>query len=138
MDSHSLRFITHHSFFSALRSGNLDSVKRLVDELTGDNPSDGSAVADLMALQNDAGETALYVAAENNLLDLFRYLLKFSDIQTLMIRSKSDMDALHVAAKHGHLGILLELLLCFGFSHLFFFSPYLIIYYKYVVVFGIV
>ncbi|XP_059447218.1 ankyrin repeat-containing protein At2g01680 [Corylus avellana] len=110
MDSHSLRFITHHSFFSALRSGNLDSVKRLVDELTGDNPSDGSAVADLMALQNDAGETALYVAAENNLLELFRFLLKFSDMKTLMIRSKSDMDAFHVAAKQGHLGIVKELL----------------------------
>jgi ankyrin repeat protein len=113
MDSHSLRFITHHSFFSALRSGNLDSVKRLLDELTGDGPSDG--VSDLMALQNDAGETALYVAAENNLLDLFRFLLSFADIQTLMIRSKSDMDAFHVAAKQGHLGILLKLLLCFGF-----------------------
>jgi hypothetical protein len=115
MDSHSLRFITHHSFFSALRSGNLDSVKRLLDELTGDGPSDGSAVSDLMALQNDAGETALYVAAENNLLDLFRFLLSFADIQTLMIRSKSDMDAFHVASKQGHLGILLKLLLCFGF-----------------------
>lgn len=105
MDSHSLRFITHHSFFSALRSGNLDAVKRLLDELTVDDTSDGSALSDLMALQNDAGETALYVAAENNQLDLFRFLLKFSDLQTLMIRSKSDMDAFHVAAKNGHLGI---------------------------------
>jgi hypothetical protein len=110
---HSLRFITHS--FSALRSGNLDSVKRLLDELTGDNPLDGSAVSDLMVLQNDAGETALYMAVENNLQDLFRFLLRFVDIQTLMIRSKSDMDVFLVAAKHGHLVILLKLLLCFGF-----------------------
>jgi hypothetical protein len=114
MDSHSLHFITHHSF-SALRSGNLDSVKRLLDELTGDDPSDGSTVSDLMVLQNDVGETAPYVAVENNLQVLFRFLLMFVDIQTLMIWSKSDMDAFHVATKHGHLGILLKLLLCFGF-----------------------
>jgi ankyrin repeat protein len=79
MDSHSLRFITHHSF-SALQSSNLDFVKSLLDELIGDDPSDGSAVFDLMVLQNDAGETALYVAIENNLQDLFRFLLRFVDI----------------------------------------------------------
>ncbi|KAF8407591.1 hypothetical protein HHK36_006725 [Tetracentron sinense] len=56
-----------------------------------------------MELQNDAGETVLYVAANNNFQVIFSYLLKFSDLQTLMIRSKSDMDAFHVAAKRGNL-----------------------------------
>lgn len=110
MDSQSLRFITHRSFFSAVRSGDLDSVKRLLDELTGEELSDGSAVSDLLALQNDGGETALYIAAANNFLELFRFLLRFSDIQILKIRSKADMDAFHVAAKRGHLGIVKELL----------------------------
>ncbi|XP_041014779.1 ankyrin repeat-containing protein At2g01680 [Juglans microcarpa x Juglans regia] len=110
MDSNSLRFITHQSFFSAVRSGDLDSLKQLLDKLTGAEHSDGSTVSDLMSLQNDAGETALYVAAENNLQELFTYLLRFSDLQTLKIRSKSDMDAFHVAAKRGHLGIVKELL----------------------------
>ncbi|KAF3975451.1 hypothetical protein CMV_001296 [Castanea mollissima] len=56
-----------------------------------------------MALQNDTGETALFLAAANNLHEIFSYLLSFSDIQTLKIRSKSDMDAFHIAAKHAHL-----------------------------------
>ncbi|KAB1205822.1 hypothetical protein CJ030_MR7G027989 [Morella rubra] len=109
MDSKCLRLITHQSFFSAVRSGDLDSLKQLLDKLAGDEPSNGSTVHDLMALQNDAGETVLYVAAENNLQEVFTYLLGFSDIQTLKIRSKSDMDAFHVAAKRGHLGIVKEL-----------------------------
>ncbi|KAG2708322.1 hypothetical protein I3760_05G186200 [Carya illinoinensis] len=110
MDSKSLRFITHQSFFSSVRSGDLDSIKQLFDKLTGGESSDGFAVSGLLALQNDAGETALYVAADNNMPELFTYLLRFSDLQTLKIRSKSDMDAFHVAAKRGHLGIVRELL----------------------------
>lgn len=105
MDSRSLRFITHQAFFSAVRSGDLESLSRLVDKLNQDESGDGSSnLSDLMAVQNDAGETALYVAAENNLEDVFGYLLRFCDIQTLKIRSKSDMNVFHVAAKRGHLG----------------------------------
>lgn len=86
-----------------------------MDRLAQDEPSDGSTVSDLVAVQNDAGETALYVAAENNLDDVFGYLLKFCDVQTVKIRSKSDMDAFHVAAKRGHLGILFFLISFFNF-----------------------
>ncbi|OWM67808.1 hypothetical protein CDL15_Pgr010746 [Punica granatum] len=124
-DSKSLRFITHQSFFSAVRSGDLPSVQRLLgraaaaekeeDEL--DDPErqhppmlDGSAVSDLMAVQNDAGQTPLYVAAENNLEQVFSYLLRFCDVSTVKIRSKSDKDAFHVAAVRGHLRIVKELL----------------------------
>lgn len=108
MDSKSLRFLTHQSFFSAVRSGDLESVTQLVDKLAKDDepPSDGSSpVSDLMAMKNDAGETGLYVAAENNLEEVFGYLLKFCDVEIAKIRSNLDMNAFHVAAKKGHLGI---------------------------------
>ncbi|GMP93255.1 hypothetical protein CsSME_00043164 [Camellia sinensis var. sinensis] len=97
MDSKSLRFITHQSFFSAVRSGDLESLKRFIEDEGSDHPS-------LMALQNDSGETALYIAAENNFQEMFSYLLKFCDLQIAMIRSKSDFHPFHVAAKRGHLG----------------------------------
>ncbi|XP_031271673.1 ankyrin repeat-containing protein At2g01680 [Pistacia vera] len=111
MDSKSLRFITYQSFFSIARSGELEAVKRIIDELKKDEVPDGSSlVSDLMVMQNDAGETALYVAADNNFQEVFSYLLKFCDVDIVKIRSKSDMDAFHVAAKKGHLGIVKELL----------------------------
>uniref|UniRef100_A0A5B7C390 PGG domain-containing protein n=1 Tax=Davidia involucrata TaxID=16924 RepID=A0A5B7C390_DAVIN len=106
MDSKSLRFITHQSFFSAVRSGDLESLKEIIKN----EGSDPASVSTLMALQNDAGETALYIAAENNFQEIFSHLLKFCDRQIVMLRSKSDMDAFHVAAKLGHLGIVKELL----------------------------
>ncbi|XP_059655343.1 ankyrin repeat-containing protein At2g01680 [Cornus florida] len=104
--SKSLRFITHQSFFSAVQSGDLESLKSLIKN----EGSDRAAVSALMALQNDAGETALYIAAENNFQEIFTYLLQFCDLQTVMIRSKSDMNPFHIAAKRGHLGIVKELL----------------------------
>ncbi|KAJ8758530.1 hypothetical protein K2173_000251 [Erythroxylum novogranatense] len=109
--SKSLRFIIHQSFFSAVRSGDLHSLKQIVEKLTKDETSDGfSSVSDLLALQNDAGETALYIAAESNLESIFSYLIKFCDVEAAKIRAKSDMDPFHVAAKKGHLGIIKELL----------------------------
>ncbi|KAL6189899.1 hypothetical protein ACLB2K_036300 [Fragaria x ananassa] len=105
MDSKSVRFLTHQHFFSAVRSGDLDAVSQLVEKLDG-QPSDASSstVADLMAMKNDAGETALYVAAANNLEEVFGYLVRFCDVEVAKIRSKVDMNAFHVAAKKGHLG----------------------------------
>lgn len=104
MDSKSLRFITHQAFFSAVESGDLEKIIQAVDKLTQDESGDGSSLSDLMAVQSDYGETALYVAAKNNLEDVFGYLLRFCDIHTVKIRSKSDMDVFHAAAKRGHLG----------------------------------
>ncbi|KAK9276132.1 hypothetical protein L1049_005663 [Liquidambar formosana] len=109
MDSKSFRFLTHQSLFTAVRSGDLESLKLLLDKLTDAESPDRASISALMSLQNDAGETVLYVAAENNLQEMFSYLLKYCDLQTAMIRSKSDMDAFHVAAKNGHLGIVKEL-----------------------------
>ena len=111
MESKALRFITHQSIFSTVRSGDLDGLKKLVEQLNkeGSSSSDGlsSSLSDVMSLQNDAGETALYIAAEHNLKDVFSFLLKLCDFEVVKIRSKSDMNAFHVAAKRGHLGILL-------------------------------
>eukprot|EP00257_Ricinus_communis_P008434 XP_002525995.2 ankyrin repeat-containing protein At2g01680 [Ricinus communis] len=111
MDANPLCFLTRQSFFSAVRSADLNSVKEIVKKITKDEPCDGSSpVSDLMTVQTDAGETALYIAAENKFEDVFSYLVKFSDIEAVKIRSKSDMNAFHVAAKKGHLGIVKELL----------------------------
>ncbi|XP_059649702.1 ankyrin repeat-containing protein At2g01680-like isoform X1 [Cornus florida] len=106
MGSMSMRFITHQSFLSTVRSGDLESVKTIIEN-EGD---DQASVSALMVLQNDEGKTALHLAAENNFQEIFSYLLKFCDLQSLMIRSKSDMDPFHVAAQKGHLGIVKELL----------------------------
>lgn len=65
----------------------------------------------LMSLQNEAGETLVYIAAENNLLEVFEYLLGFCDFDGLKIRSRSDMNAFHVAAKLGHLSKFMILIL---------------------------
>ncbi|KAK9060090.1 hypothetical protein SSX86_020794 [Deinandra increscens subsp. villosa] len=105
--SKSPRFVSHQSFFAAVRSGDLESLKRIVNS---DEDSDRASVSALMAMQNDAGETALYIAAESNLQEVFDYLLKFCDLQIVKIRSKADFDAFHVAAERGFLGIVTKLL----------------------------
>ncbi|OVA12182.1 Ankyrin repeat [Macleaya cordata] len=107
LDTKSFRLISHQSFFSDVRSGDLDSIRNLLEGGDGEDPASISA---LMALTNDAGETALYIAADNNLEEVFKYLMKFVDLQIVKIRSKLDMNAFHVAAKRGHLGIVKELL----------------------------
>lgn len=69
MDSKALCFITHQAIFNAVRSGDLDELKQLLHQLNKDESSDGSSsISELMSLQNDAGETMLYIAAEHGLL----------------------------------------------------------------------
>ncbi|CAJ2634962.1 unnamed protein product [Trifolium pratense] len=117
MESKGLRFMTHQSIFTMVGSGNLDGLKKLLEKLKNedddDNSNNGSSsssspisVSDVMSLQNDHGETPLYIAANHNLKEVFTFLLKLCDFEILKIRSKSDMNAFHVAAKRGHLGIL--------------------------------
>lgn len=115
MDSKSLRLITHQPFFSAVQSNHIQSVKSIIDKLAQDDEGnnldrDRPSIRALMALQNDAGETALYIAADNNLVDMLNFLLNFCDYQVAAIRSRADMDAFHVAAKRGHLEIVRRLL----------------------------
>ncbi|KAG5532067.1 hypothetical protein RHGRI_026620 [Rhododendron griersonianum] len=110
MDTKNLRFITHQSFFTAVRSGDLESLKLIVQTENPDDHHHPASVSALMALQTDAGETALFIAAKNNSRETFSYLLGLCDLDAVKIRSKSDLSAFHVAAKLGHLGIVKELL----------------------------
>nr|KJB78176.1 hypothetical protein B456_012G182300 [Gossypium raimondii] len=112
MESKPLRFLTQQSLFVAVRSGELEAVKQILDKLKKDDEAcDGSStVYDLMAAQSESGATAFYIAAENNFIEVFDYLIKFCDVEIVKIRSKSDMNAFHVAAKLGHLGMVKELL----------------------------
>lgn len=110
MDSKSLRLITHQPFINAVQSNDIESVKQIIDRFAQDETPDRASIPALMALQNDAGETALYVAAKDNLLGMLSYLLQFCDPQVASIRSKADLDAFHIAAKRGNLGIVRKLL----------------------------
>ncbi|PKU87984.1 Ankyrin repeat-containing protein [Dendrobium catenatum] len=96
------------AFFEAVRSGDVEAVRRVVDAAA--EVGGGEAVAALMSSQTDAGETALYIAAEQNLEEVVRYLVRFCDFETAKVRSRLDMDAFQVAAKQGHVGIVKELL----------------------------
>lgn len=115
METKPLCLITQQPFFSAVESGDIESLKLIIDQLAQDEVPERGSIAALMSLRNTAGETALYVAADNNLVEMFNYLLNFCEIQIAMIRSKSDLSAFHIAAKRGHLGIYVS----FSFSSCF-------------------
>lgn len=108
MDSKSLCFITHQEIFNVVRSGDLEGLKELLKHVNKGESSSGSvssSISEFMSMQNDAGETLLYIAADYGVKEVFSFLLSFCDLEILKIRSKSDMNAFHVAAKRGHLGI---------------------------------
>ncbi|KAG9444478.1 hypothetical protein H6P81_015818 [Aristolochia fimbriata] len=105
MDPRPLLLISHHLFFSAVRGGDLAAVVRIVEEA-----KDPESVTSLVSLQNEAGETALYVAADNNLEEVFSYLVKFCNLEIAGLKSRVGINALHVAAKRGNFGIIKELL----------------------------
>ncbi|VFQ78111.1 unnamed protein product [Cuscuta campestris] len=112
MDSKSLRFINHQSLFAAAQSGDVQALRELLAPPPPSNNGSGGSEPDpnsLLALQNDAGKTALYVAAENNCVEAIRFLVGLCDLQTAKIRCRGDSDAFSVAAARGHLGIIKEL-----------------------------
>ncbi|KAK1307586.1 Ankyrin repeat-containing protein [Acorus calamus] len=96
--------ISTQDFFTAVRSGDIDSLKGFIEG----RPPEG--VTALMGLKNDVGETALYLAAEKNLEEVFRYLVEFCDLETASIRPTHGLTAFHIAAKNGHLEIVKEFL----------------------------
>ncbi|KAE9616638.1 putative ankyrin repeat-containing protein [Lupinus albus] len=85
---------------SAARAGNLDVIK---DTLSG---TDEGEVRELLAKQNQAGETALYVAAEYGHVDIVRELIQYYDLADAGIKARNGFDALHISAKQGHLDVL--------------------------------
>ncbi|XP_027361520.1 ankyrin repeat-containing protein At2g01680 [Abrus precatorius] len=116
MDSKAMCFITHQAIFNAVRSGDLEGLKQQLKN-KGESSSEGSSspsslssLSELMCMQSDAGETMLYIAAEHGLNEVFSFLLSFCDFEVMKIRSKSDMNPFHVAAKRGHLDIVREIL----------------------------
>ncbi|TKY69240.1 Ankyrin repeat-containing protein [Spatholobus suberectus] len=100
-------FITHQAIFNAVRCGDLEGIK---EQLKNKGESSSQGLSEVMSMQNDEGETVLYIAAELGLREVFSFLLSFCDLEVLKIRSKSDMNAFHVAAKLGHLDIVREIL----------------------------
>ncbi|OIT01921.1 PREDICTED: ankyrin repeat-containing protein At5g02620 [Nicotiana attenuata] len=89
----------------AVRAGNLGKVKEIVQKL-----DISKGISDLLSKQNQEGETALYVAAENGHTLIVAELLKHLDLQTASILARNGYDAFHVAAKQGHIEVLKELL----------------------------
>lgn len=82
----------------AARAGNLSKVKEIFNKV------DASVIKDLPSKQNQEGETALFVAAENGHAFVVGEFLKYVDVETASIAANSGYDPFHVAAKQGHLG----------------------------------
>ncbi|GMI88938.1 hypothetical protein like AT1G07710 [Hibiscus trionum] len=89
---------------SAARAGNLAVVKQI---LTGTGED---ALKELVAKQNQSGETALYVAAEYGYVDLVKEMINYYDLVNAGIKARNGFDSLHIAAKQGDLDILKVLL----------------------------
>ncbi|XP_060179159.1 ankyrin repeat-containing protein At5g02620-like [Lycium barbarum] len=91
----------------AARSGNLGKVKELVGKFDGNS---NQGIKDLLSLQNQQGETALYIAAENGHTLIVAEMLKHLDLKVASLVANNGYDAFQVAAKQGHLEVLKELL----------------------------
>lgn len=89
---------------ATVRAGNLTEVKEYILE------NDEDELKDLLSKQNQAGETALYVACEIGSLDIVKEIIKYHNLEIAGLKAKNGYDALHVAAKQGNLDILKELL----------------------------
>jgi ankyrin repeat protein len=92
--------LSHQALFAAVRSADAAAVRALL----ADAEASATTTAALAAAQTDAGETALYVAAEAGTEDLVRMLLPIYDFEGATVRSRLDLHAFHVAAKQGHAG----------------------------------
>lgn len=84
---------------SAARAGNLAVVNEF---LSGNNEEN---LKELLCKQNQAGETALFVASEYGYIDLVQEMIKHHDVAMAGIKAKNGYDALHIAAKQGDEGI---------------------------------
>ncbi|KAG5589724.1 hypothetical protein H5410_040238, partial [Solanum commersonii] len=89
----------------AARAGNLGKVKEIVQKF-----ENSKEIKELLSLQNQQGETALYIAAENGHTLVVVEILKHLDLQVASLVANNGYDAFHVAAKQGHLEVLKELL----------------------------
>ncbi|KAI0498256.1 hypothetical protein KFK09_021497 [Dendrobium nobile] len=104
----------------AAQRGDLAAMHKILSEI--DSQMTGEAggeefdaeVAEIRAAMvgevNEVEETALLIAAEKGFLDVVLELLKYSSRETLVRKNRSGYDALHVAAREGHLAIVQALL----------------------------
>jgi hypothetical protein len=95
-DAMDLPPLSHQALFASVRSADAAAVRALL----ADAEASGTTAA-FAAAQTDAGETALYVAAEAGKEELVRLLLPLYDFDGATARSRLD---LHAAAKQGHAG----------------------------------
>lgn len=82
---------------TAVREGKTELLLEMIGEY------DGVELKELLAEQNQSGETALYVAAEYGHTDMVKILMKFSDTVLAGTKAKNGFDAFHIAAKNGNL-----------------------------------
>ncbi|CAN8237472.1 unnamed protein product [Cochlearia groenlandica] len=87
---------------TAVREGNTDLLIEMIEEHDGN----GVELKELLSEQNQSGETALYLAAENGNTDMVKILIKHSDTALAGTKAKNGFDAFHIAAKNGNLKIL--------------------------------
>ncbi|GMH19642.1 hypothetical protein Nepgr_021483 [Nepenthes gracilis] len=80
-----------------VRVGNLKEVLRILTS------SEDVELKGLLSMQNQSGETTLYVAAECGYFDIVKELIKHYDMGSAAIKAKNGYDAFHVAAKQGNL-----------------------------------
>ena len=83
---------------SAARAGKLAVLK---DIILG---TDETELHELLAKQNQDGETPLYIAAEYGYVDVVREMIQYYDLVDAGIKARNGFDALHIAAKQGDLG----------------------------------
>ncbi|CAL1400638.1 unnamed protein product [Linum trigynum] len=92
------------SLHSAARSGNMAAV---VEILSG---TDEEELREILEMQNQSGETPLYVAAEYGYVDLVREMIRYYDLADAGIKAKNGLDAFHIAAKQSDIDVLRELM----------------------------
>lgn len=96
----------------AAQRGDLAAVKQILDDIdsqmvgTLSGADFDAEVAEIRASVvnevNELGETALYTAAEKGHLEVVKELLKYSNKETIMRKSRLEFDTLHIAASQGH------------------------------------
>ncbi|KAH0908048.1 hypothetical protein HID58_039875 [Brassica napus] len=86
---------------TAVREGKTEILLEMIGE-----HDDGAELKELLAEQNQSGETALYVAAEFGHTDMVKILMKHSDSVLAGTKAKNGFDAFHIAAKNGNLKVL--------------------------------
>lgn len=89
---------------AAARAGNFSEVMEIL------NGTEEQQLRELLIKQNQAGETALYSAAEYGQVDVVMEMIKFYDPVTASIKAKNGFDAFHIATKQGDLETLIVLM----------------------------